>query len=142
MAGYSGTPLFKKLGIKAGHSVCLHSAPDGFESLLDGMPDQVKLEHGARGRGPHDVIVAFIQSQKALQSALASLLPKLRENGGFWIAWPKKSSGVVTDVTEDVVRAKALATGLVDNKVCAIDETWSGLRLVVRLADRKGTRTK
>ena len=130
-AGYSGTPLPKKLGIKPGHRLLLLAAPDGFE--LD-LPEDVKVGSAARGKA--DVIVSF-HTERA---DLARRMPKLRETmepaAGLWIAWPKRASKVPTDLTEDVVRELALANVLVDNKVCAIDETWSGLRLVIRLRDR------
>ena len=137
MAGYSGTPLAKKLGIKSGHVVGLSGAPEGFEALLAGLPEDAILERGVQKRGPYDVLIAFVTSRAELAKKLAVLRPKLAEHGGLWFAWPKKSSGVVSDMTEDAVRAAALAMDLVDNKVCAIDETWSGLRLVVRLEHRK-----
>ncbi len=130
-AGYSGTPLPKKLGIKPGHRVLLLSAPDPFE--LD-LPDDVKVGRAARGKA--DVIVSF-HTERA---DLARRMPKLRDTmepaAGLWIAWPKRASKVPTDLTEDVVRELALANRLVDNKVAALDEKWSGLRLVIRLKDR------
>jgi hypothetical protein len=129
--GYSGTPLPKKLGIKPGHRVLLLSAPEGFE--LD-LPDDVKVGRAARGKA--DVIVSF-HTERA---DLARRMPKLREvmepAAGLWIAWPKRASKVPTDLTENVVRELALANTLVDNKVAALDEKWSGLRLVFRLRDR------
>ena len=132
MAGYSGTPLPKKLGIKDGHRLLLLNAPDGFE--LDGLPDGVSVRTAARGTA--DVVVSFHERR----AELARRMPKLRglmdPAAGLWIAWPKRSSGVPTDLTENVVRDLALENALVDNKVCAIDDTWSGLRLVIRLRDR------
>jgi len=129
VAGYSGTPLPKKLGIKPGHRVLVLGAPDGF-----GLDVDVGVRTTARGKA--DVILSFHDSR----AELARRMPKLRElmepAAGLWIAWPKRSSGVRTDLTEDVVRELALANVLVDNKVCAIDEIWSGLRLVIRLRDR------
>ena len=135
MAGYSGTPLPRKLGIKAGHRVLLLAAPGGFaEGTLGALPDGVALRTTARGRA--DVIVSFHDRR----AELARRMPRLRElmepAAGLWVAWPKRASGVPTDLTEDVVRELALEHRLVDNKVCAIDGTWSGLRLVIRLADR------
>ena len=137
MAGYSGTPLPRKLGIKPGHRVLALGAPDGFaDGTLGELPDGVTLRTTARGTA--DVIVSF----HVRSTDLARRMPRLRElmepAAGLWIAWPKRSSGVDTDLTEDVVRELALANRLVDNKVCAIDETWSGLRLVIRLRDRLG----
>ena len=134
-AGYSGTPLPRKLGIKAGARLALIGAPDGFGSTLGPLPEAVTV--GRRlGRRPHDVIVAFFSRRVVLERRLPELAEALDSAGGLWIAWPKRASGVPTDVTEDVVRALGLAAGLVDNKVCAIDQVWSGLRLVYRLRDR------
>jgi hypothetical protein len=135
MAGYSGTPLPRKLGIKPGHRVLALGAPDGFaDGTLGELPDGVSLRSTARGTA--DVIVSFHERR----AELARRMPRLRElmdpAAGLWIAWPKRASGVPTDLTEDVVRELALANRLVDNKVCAIDDTWSGLRLVIRLRDR------
>jgi hypothetical protein len=128
MAGYSGTPLPRKLGIKPGHRVLVLDAPEGF--ALDGVDAESERE------GTADVIVAF----HTARAELAQDIPRLRElmapAAGLWIAWPKRASKMETDLTEDVVRELALANVLVDNKVCAIDETWSGLRLVIRLRDR------
>lgn len=135
-AGYSGTPLPKKLGIKPGHRVLLDGAPDRFEEeLLVPLPDDVVLQRRA-GRAAYDVIVAFRSDTASYVRHLARDIARTTTNGSLWIAWPKKASGVVTDLTEDVVRREALAAGVVDVKVCAIDATWSGLKLVRRLADR------
>ncbi len=136
MAGYSGTPLWKKLGIKPGHVVLLVDAPDGFEDTLTGMPDDVRIERGGHGKSPVDVLVVFVKDRAAMQKRFASAMARMKPDSGLWFAWPKKASGVKTDLTEDVIRDAALAVGLVDNKVCAIDEVWSGLRVVVRLKDR------
>lgn len=119
-AGYSGTPLPKKLGIKPGSRVL----------LVDGEVDVGEGEVVAEG--PADVLVAFFTERAAFADALDGLRAQMVPNAGLWIAWPKKASKVRTDITEDVVREVALPTGLVDNKVCAIDATWSGLRLVIR----------
>jgi hypothetical protein len=127
VAGYSGTPLVQKLGIKTGHRVAFVGAPDGFR--LDGVTP-----------GPLrrcDVVLLFAPKEQALARALPKAAASLVESGSLWIAWPKKSSGVATDLTEDRLRELILPTGLVDNKVCAIDETWSGLRFCKRLKDRK-----
>jgi hypothetical protein len=134
MAGYSGTPLAKKLGIKAEHRVAFPSAPQGFEDLLGALPDGVKVK--SRASGPLDVIVFFTTSRAELERRLSALRRAMDPAAGLWIAWPKRSSGVDTDMTEDVARELGLANRLVDNKVCAIDETWSGLRLVIRIEDR------
>jgi hypothetical protein len=133
-AGYSGTPLVRKLGIKPHTRLGLISAPEGFLSLLGELPEDVSVR--SRVRGPLDVIVAFFLDRSELVRRLPALKAALDQAGGLWIAWPKRASGVATDMTEHVVRELALAAGLVDNKVCAIDETWSGLRIVYRLRDR------
>ncbi|MBZ0136902.1 MAG: DUF3052 domain-containing protein [Planctomycetes bacterium] len=130
MAGYSGTPLVTKLGIKAGFSVLILGAPVGFSDLLD-LPPEVRIT-SRRGKGPYDVILYFTKSRAAFEKDLAKLRKIMAPACGLWICWPKKASKVPTDMTEDVVREVALPTGLVDNKVCAVDETWSGLRLVIR----------
>ena len=137
-AGYSGTPLAKKLGIRPGHRVALLAAPEGFEEILEGLPDDVRLSRGAAGR--FDVIVFFTRRAADLGRRFAGLAAKLDPAGGLWIAWPKKSSGVATDLVEGVVRRTGLEAGLVDNKICAVDETWSGLRFVNRLKDRPDRR--
>jgi hypothetical protein len=128
MAGYSGTPLERKLGIKPGHRVLLLNAPEGFR--LEGVEPVRSL------RGKADVILSFHTGRRGLEKRLPALRAALVPNGGLWIAWPKKASKVPTDVDENVVRALGLASALVDNKVAAIDETWSGLRLVIRVRDR------
>jgi hypothetical protein len=136
MAGYSGTPLWKKLGIKPGNAVVLVDAPAGFEDLLAGLPEDVKLGRAGRSKTLVDVQVVFVKDRAALAKRFASATARMKPDSGLWFAWPKKASGVKTDVTEDVIRDVALAAGLVDNKVCAVDETWSGLRVVVRVKDR------
>ena len=128
MAGYSGTPLPQKLGIKAGSRVRLARPPDGFARSLGIV---------ARARGDADVIVVFSRTIAELQRDFRRLRRSLQQSGGLWVAWPKRASGVPTDLDEGVVRRYGLAQGLVDNKVCAIDDTWSGLRFVVRLSDRR-----
>jgi hypothetical protein len=133
-AGYSGTPLPKKLGIKEESRLALFNAPDGFDATLGGLPSGVRVSR--RAQGTFDVIVCFVTKRAELERRFEGLQRALDFAGGLWIGWPKRASGVATDVTEDVVREIALAHGLVDNKVCAIDETWSGLRLVYRLTDR------
>lgn len=145
MAGYSGTPLARKLGIKAGHRVALLDAPADFHAGLD-APEGVSLERSLGGKKPFDVIVLFAMAERDLAQRFAPTAKRLQPNGGLWVAWPKKASGVATDVTENAVRGVGLAAGLVDNKVCAVDAAWSGLRFVVRRADRpkpsRGSRVK
>jgi hypothetical protein len=134
-AGYSGTPLVRKLGIKPETRLALIGAPDGFDATLGELPPGVDVRRRLGGR-PFDVIVAFFGRQVELERRLGALVGALDSAGGLWIAWPKRASGVRSDVTENVVRDLGLAAGLVDNKVCAVDQVWSGLRLVYRLRDR------
>jgi hypothetical protein len=133
-AGYSGTPLVRKLGIKPRARLALLAAPDGFDETLGELPGDVSVRRDARAQA--DVIVAFVTRRAELERRLPALRRSLDVAGGLWIAWPKRASGVSTDVSENVVRELGLAAGLVDNKVCAIDDVWSGLRLVYRLRDR------
>jgi hypothetical protein len=116
----------------------LAAAPPGFDAILGELPEDVRVKR--RIVGSADVVVAFFESRRRLERRLEALARAIHPDGGLWIAWPKRASGVETDMTEDVVREIGLAAGLVDNKVCAIDETWSGLRLVYRLKDRPRTR--
>ena len=134
-AGYSGTPLVRKLGIKPETRLGLIGAPDGFDATLGELPPGVDVRPRLGGR-PFDVIVAFFGRRAELERRLDALVAALDPAGGLWIAWPKRASGVRSDVTENVVRDLGLAAGLVDNKVCAVDQVWSGLRLVYRLRDR------
>jgi len=140
MVGYSGTPLAQKLGLKPGARLRLLRAPEDFALTLGALPDAVTIVSAAKSAGPFDVIVAFVRTRAELSKCLPRLRLTLHASGGLWIAWPKKSrnqsTSIVTDLSETQVRELGLATGLVDNKVCAIDEVWSGLRFVVRLADR------
>jgi len=134
MAGYSGTPLAKKLGIKEGSRIALVNAPKGFESELGELPDNVQfIKRPAKSL---DIILFFVLTERALTRDFAKLAARLTPNGMLWIAWPKKSSGVTTDLSEQRVQQIGLDSGLVDVKVCAIDETWSGLKFVYRLKDR------
>jgi hypothetical protein len=134
-AGYSGTPLPRKLGIKPESRLAVLGAPEGFDATLGGLPPGVSVRRSARG--PLDVIVAFFSERSALERRLPALTRALAPAGGLWIAWPKRASGLASDLGEGVVRELGLAAGLVDNKVCAIDATWSGLRFVYRLRDRR-----
>jgi hypothetical protein len=133
-AGYSGTPLPRKLGIKDGSRVGLLGAPAGFDATLGELPPGVEIRR--RARAPLDVLVAFFTRRSELVRRLPALQRAMTRSAGLWIAWPKRASGVDTDIDENFVRELGLAAGLVDNKVCAIDEVWSGLRLVYRLRDR------
>lgn len=134
MAGYSGTPLARKLAVRAGDRLAVLGAPDGF--AVGGLPPGVEVRRQARGL--FDVIVSFHSRRADLVRRFPVLLRALGVDGGLWVAWPKRASGQPTDLTEDVVREVALPTGMVDNKVCAIDETWSGLRVVLRRELRPG----
>lgn len=140
MAGYSGTPLAKKLGIRAGARVVALKAPKTFERDLGRLPDEAKLKTDLRGRSPVDVGLVFTMRESELRRELPRLQKRMASNGGLWVAWPKltavKAQGLDSDLTGDVVRSLGLATGWVDNKVCAIDDTWSGLRFVMRVKDR------
>ncbi|HWZ88218.1 MAG TPA: hypothetical protein VNW92_05190 [Polyangiaceae bacterium] len=136
MAGYSGTPLPQKLGLKPGARFGIFAAPKSFGATLGTLPPGVTWTDAARGTSSLDVIVCFARSRAELERLLPRAQRRLDPSGGLWICWPKKASGIATDVTEAEVRGLGLAAGLVDNKVCAIDEVWSGLRMVVRVADR------
>lgn len=136
MAGYSGTPLPSKLGIKAEHLVALLDAPEDFEDTLGTLPDGVVLRRSLRGSRPFDEIVMFAQRESALRRRFTEAMAKLAVDGGLWVAWRKGTKGGNGAITGTEVREFGLSTGLVDNKVCAIDETWSGLRFVVRVEDR------
>jgi hypothetical protein len=133
VAGYSGTPLVAKLGIHEGTTLALIEAPDDFQIEL---PPTVIVKRQARGRA--DVVVAFFTRSTRFGRRLGGLGEMVFPSGGLWIAWPKKASGLATDMTDHVVRHEALPRGLVDNKVCAIDATWTGLRLVWRQKNRGG----
>ena len=127
MAGYSGTPLATKLGIGEESVVALIGAPDG---VITDLPPGATVKCRASGRA--DVVVAFFTARTELERRIDALGAMVFPTGGLWVAWPKKAARMATDMTEDVVRDVALPRGLVDNKVCAVDETWSGLRLVWR----------
>lgn len=135
MAGYSGTPLHRKLGIKPGQRLLVSGAvPDGFLGTDLVVPDGVRVTDTTRA--PIDVALVFTTSRAELEKRWDAVTKALVADGAFWVAWPKKASKVPTDMTEDVVRDVALPLGLVDNKVCAVNDVWSGLRLVVRLEHR------
>jgi hypothetical protein len=139
VAGYSGTPLVQKLGIKPGQRVVLLNAPEDFPDTLGELPDGVVLDRKfPTSKRPPDGILLFVSSRSQLQRRLPILRARMAPNSGLWVCWPKKASGVQTDMTEGAIRQVALPIGLVDNKVCAVDATWSGLRLVIRLELRSG----
>ena len=133
MAGYSGTPLATKLGIKPGSRVAVLSAPRDFSTLEPLAPDAALLR-GARK--PVDIVLFFTKRSLELTRRFDELAARIQPHGSLWIAWPKKASGVATDLSFDAVQHIGLEAGLVDNKICAIDDTWSGLRFVYRLRDR------
>jgi hypothetical protein len=132
-AGYSGTPLPRKLGIMPGTRTLLDSPPAGF--ALDPLPDSVTL-HRRPGREPYDVILTFCTDMAVLARRWPALHPRTTPPGALWVAWPKRAAKIETDLDENVVRDYGLDHGRVDVKVCAIDATWSGLKFVIRLADR------
>jgi hypothetical protein len=136
-AVYAGTPLPRKLGIGEGDEVALIGAPEWFEDTIGQLPDVASVHTDLADDARYDVIVAFITERAELEAELSRLRARMAPACGLWIAWPKRASGVPTDVTDQVIRDVALPTGLVDNKVCAIDDTWSGLRLVIRRENRQ-----
>ena len=139
MAGYSGTPLPAKLGIRPGARIGLRNAPPGFRTLLEPWPEDAVVT-GPRAR-ELDLVVLFATTARELEKEFRRGAAALVPAGALWIGWPKKASGVATDLAEDRVREIGLAAGLVDVKVCAIDDTWSGLKFVVRSKDRPGRKT-
>ena len=134
MAGYSGTPLSKKLGIKPGSRLFVAGGPSNYARLLAPLPDGVDIV----SRPPSSIEFAHVFTTKRsdLAAKLRSTLARLKPDGTIWVSWPKKASKVDTDITEDTIRELALPLGLVDIKVCAVDETWSGLKLVIRRTNR------
>ena len=132
-AGYSGTPLVRKLGFTPDGRAALLHAPRGFRGLLEDLPPGVRF---VKGSAPADLVIAFATSAADLDRDFRAAIPRIPPAGMIWAAWPKKTSGVASDLTEDRVRGIGLAAGLVDVKVCAIDATWSGLKFVRRLRDR------
>jgi len=133
MAGYSGTPLAKKLGIKAGFRVCFVNAPDNFDQDLD-LPADLRVT-SARTK-PLDLVMLFTKSEAKLGKEFPAMARKLSPNGMLWVCWPKKASGVAADINENIVRRIGLDAGLVDVKICAVNDVWSGLKFVYRLKDR------
>jgi hypothetical protein len=139
MAGYSGTPLAQKLGIKEGSEVLPVGAPVAYRKLLAPLPPDVRF--AKRLTAATDVVHLFTKKRSQLEKSLRAWYGRLRPDGSIWISWPKQASGVATDITEDVIRTVALPIGLVDVKVCAVDDTWSGLKLVIRKENRPRIRT-
>jgi hypothetical protein len=136
MAGYSGTPLVKKLGLKPGTSLYIMNPPDQYFDWLHPLPQKTDVRE--KLSGSLDFIHLFVKDRKAFQQAFVKAKTHLKDKGMMWISWPKKSSKIATDLDENVIRDFGLTEGLVDVKVCAVNETWSGLKFVVRLKDRKG----
>ena len=134
VSGYSGTPLVKKLGIKPGFRVCVKNAPADYESLLAPLPDDVQIS--TEFTGEVDLWHLFTDSRSSLVEQLPLSVRQIRQDGMIWVSWPKKASKVETDVAEDVIREVCLPMDLVDIKVCAVDDTWSGLKLVIRKEKR------
>src|SRR5262249_23383164 len=135
MAGYSGTPLAKKLGLKPNQRIALVNAPKDFTKVLGPLPENTSIVK--RPNGPLDLILLFVNREQTLTKQFPILANKLQSNGMFWVAWPKKSSGVATDLIFEKVQRIGLDCGLVDVKICAVDDVWSGLKFVIRLKDRK-----
>jgi hypothetical protein len=136
MAGYSGKPLLKKLGVKPGFRVALVGAPKNFKEELGTLPETAKFTSATADS--LNLVLAFVSSEKELKSKFGPLAAKLQKDGMIWVAWPKKSSGVVTDLTFNNVQRIGLDAGLVDVKICAVNDIWSGLKFVYRLKDRVG----
>ena len=142
VAGYSGTPLVQKLGIKPGHRVALVNAPNNFAKTLGQLPERVALDWRmpTASRTP-DCVVWFVLGRAELLRRIGVLRTRMAPTNCLWVCWPKRASGIQTYMTEDAIREVALPIGLVDNKVCAVDATWSGLRLVIRL-ELRSARTR
>ena len=136
MAGYSGTPLPKKLGVKPNQRIALVNAPNDFAKVLGRLPENAAIVK--RLDAPLDLILLFVDREQLLAKQFPILANKLQSNGMIWVAWPKKSSGVATDLVFEKVQRIGLDCGLVDVKICAVDDVWSGLKFVIRLKDRKG----
>ncbi len=136
MTGYSGTPLAKKLGIQPGFALTVVNPPGEYRQLVDPMPDGVTIHSAVTDST--DMVHLFCTQRTDLASALKRAIAQLRPDAAVWVSWPKKASKVPTDITEDTIREVALPLGLVDIKVCAVDEIWSGLKLVIRKENRAG----
>jgi hypothetical protein len=136
VAGYSGTPLVQKLGVKSGQTFCVVSGPAGYDKLLGPLPDGARLATRFSTRA--DIVQVFVTDRARLATALSQYRHELGPDASVWVSWPKKSSKVPTDITEDVIREVALPLGFVDVKVCAVTDVWSGLKLVVRKELRLG----
>ena len=135
MAGYSGTPLPRKLGVKENQRIALINEPSNFQNLLGTLPPNTQVVK--RLTAPLDLVLLFVQTERSLAKQFAGITKKIATNGMVWVAWPKKSSGVATDLSFERVQRIGLDCGLVDVKICAVDDVWSGLKFVIRLRDRK-----
>jgi hypothetical protein len=133
-AGYSSTPTAKKLGLKDGHRVCVLNPPKKYSDVIGRLPKDIALTD--RLNHPADIVHVFVTRQADLTSRIQLMRKAIAPDGALWVSWPKKASKVPTDVTEDTIRSLALASGLVDVKICAIDDVWSGLKLVIPVAQR------
>jgi hypothetical protein len=140
MSGYSGTPLPEKLGLKPGMILVVIDAPDNYRKLLAPIPSGVNF--ATRPTGSTKLVHLFARRRTELANQLSILRRKIAEDAAVWVSWPKRASGVATDITEDVIRSIALPLGFVDVKVCAVDETWSGLKLMIRRERRRSTSRK
>lgn len=135
-AGYSGTPLAKKLGMKDGFTVLTVNAPGDYEQLLAPLPENITFPKPERSKGPVDLIHLFTNSRDELFAELSELRNLIKQDGAIWVSWYKKASKLRSEITEDIVREAAFPLGLVDVKVCAVDDKWSGLKLVIRRENR------
>ncbi len=135
--GYSGTPLVRKLGLKPRMECAVVDPPENYRDLLVGIPDDLRIAGLSPESDDYDFIHLFVRERDGLGARMKSLRGRIARDGMVWVSWPKKASGVETDVSGGVVRDAGLAAGLVDVKVCAVDETWSGLKFVIRRADRE-----
>ncbi len=135
MAGYSGTPLLKKLGVKPGYVMLVLNEPNDYWKWLSPLPENIAVKEKPSSGGC-DFIHLFVKEKKVYEKEVLRCRKSLKQDGMIWVSWPKKSSGVVTDMNEDVIRDFALKNSLVDIKVCAVDEVWSGLKLVIPVKDR------
>lgn len=135
-AVYSGKPLAKKLGIKDGFTIAAINAPDDYERLLAPLPGNVTFQNPGRGKDLADVIHLFTNCRDELLAELSKCRNLIKQDGTIWVSWYKKAAKLPTELTEDVIRAAVLELGLVDVKVCAVDDKWSGLKLVIRRENR------
>ena len=133
-AGYSGKPLYQKLGIKPGHRICVIGAPEDYADIIEGKVAGMTVTNDARLKA--DMAHIFETRHAQLARKLPALMKAIAPDGAIWVSWPKKSAKVATDITEDVIRTVALPLGLVDVKVCAVNDVWSGLKLVIRREHR------